>query len=152
MIYARNKYKLDSTKYSHLNRSNSNIEIQIVEISKPNYKTIVLANTYRPPSGSQPEFLNEITSVLEAIGGIRYPDLYLVGDLNLDHSPGRLNETTDSLVSLLKSYALTQLIDVPTRKTRNTSTILDVMYVKTTKEIHPYIIKTTLSTLQCTEG
>lgn len=72
MVYTKSKFKMHSTKYSHLNKSNPNIEMQIVEISKPNHKTILLVNTYRPPSGVQSDFLNESAQVLEETGGLRY--------------------------------------------------------------------------------
>lgn len=145
MIYAKSKYTLNSTKYSHLNLSNQNIEAQIVELTKINFKTIVLINIYRPPSGTQQDFLMEVTNLLEALGGLRYPDIYIVGDFNIDHTPSKQNDCTKSLISMLQSYGLSQHIKVPTRRTSTTSTILDVMYVKTEKIIHPYIIKTAVS-------
>lgn len=145
MIYAKKKYILNTTKYGHLNRSNSNIEVQIVEVSKVNFKTVVLINIYRPPSGLQQDFLLEIASILESLGDLRYPDLYIVGDLNMDHMPGKLNENTQTLISLMQTHGLSQMISVPTRRTVATSTILDIMYIRSKKELHPYILKTSMS-------
>lgn len=144
MIYAKKKYTLNSTKYKHLNRSNQNIEAQIVEITKRNFKTIILINTYRPPSGIH-DFVTEVGNILETLETTRYPDIYLVGDLNLDHTLSKQNDNTKSLISLTQTHGLSQYIKVPTRKTRTTSTLLDVMYIKTSKSIHPYIIKTAMS-------
>lgn len=75
----------------------------------------------------------------------RYSDIYLVGDLNLDHTPNSKTGITITLENYLKSHGLTQYINKTTRKTRSTNTILDVMYIKTGMSIEPFSINTSLS-------
>lgn len=62
MVYAKKKFKPDDAKYRHLNQSNSNIELQLIELSKSNLKTIILINAYRPPSGMQAKFVRSRTT------------------------------------------------------------------------------------------
>lgn len=145
MVFAKKGYKLDSTKFSSLNICNSSVEVQVVEITKPNHKTNILVNTYRPPSGSQSDFLTHIQAIMSEISTLRYQDVFLFGDLNLDHSRNMKNETTKTLENSLKGFGLTQLISKPTRKASSTSTLIDVLYGKTSRKIHPFIIQSSLS-------
>lgn len=86
------------------------------------------------------DHIKEMSQLLECS-----PDIYVVGDVNLDHLPKSMNETTSNLITLLKSFGLSQYIKDPTRVTANTKTLLDVMYIKTTKKINTFVIKTSLS-------
>lgn len=104
-----------------------------------------IVNLYRPPSGVQSEFLEHITKLSDVFQEDNSHDLYLTGDVNLDHLCKQPNETTTSLSSLLKSYGFTQYIKEPTRVTATTKTTLDVMYVKTSKLIEPMVTRTMLS-------
>lgn len=45
----------------------------------------------------------------------------------------------------MQTFGLSQYITVPTRKTVTTNTLLDVIYIKTDKIIHPYMMKTAVS-------
>lgn len=145
MVYAKNSYKLDSIKFNNLNICNENIEIQVVEVSKRNHKTNILLNIYRPPNGNQNEFLSTIRDTMHTLSDCRYPDIILLGDLNLDHSKGKRNDTTNSLLNSLKTHGLTQLISKPTRIAMTSSTLLDVLYVKTNRKTNPFVIQTALS-------
>lgn len=49
------------------------------------------------------------------------------------------------MLSVLKAHGLSQVINEPTRKTRTTATILEVIYVKTSKRIEPMVIDTCMS-------
>lgn len=75
----------------------------------------------------------------------RYTDIYLLGDLNMDHTHSKLNDNANTLISTLKSMGLTQVISNPTRRTATTQTILDVVDVKSHKDIIPFINPTSLS-------
>lgn len=63
----------------------------------------------------------------------------------MDHTPDKVTENTQSLISLMHTNGLSQIISAPTRQTVSTSTILDIMYVKTKKDLHPFTIKTSMS-------
>lgn len=72
LIYVNEFYNSDHNKYSHLNLSNANIELQFVEVTRPNYKTSIIANVYRPPNGNQQAFLDDLTSALHEASTARY--------------------------------------------------------------------------------
>lgn len=134
MTYVSDYYKSDSGNYEHLNISNSNIELQAVEVTRPNHKTTIVLNVYRPPKGNPQDFLNDINDGIMQASNIRYADLYLTGDLNLDHTADVKSEVTITLENSLNSFGLVQYITCPTRVTRTTSTLLDVHYIKTSEE------------------
>lgn len=70
MVFTKKKYDVNDTKFNCLNRSNQNIEAQVIEISKSNFKTIVIANIYRPPGGAQQAFITEINEILDALDNL----------------------------------------------------------------------------------
>lgn len=102
-------------------------------------------NVYSPPGGSQSDFLDDINHVLQVVNEVRYSDLYLLGDVNLDHTPGKQSEIKLNLENSLRSFGLEQCITCPTRRTGSTKTLIDVMYIRTAKKIKPFIIQTNLS-------
>lgn len=112
---------------------------------KQNNKTTIIVNLYRPPNGNQSDFLDHISDLTQAFQEDNLPVIYLTGDVNLDHAPKYLNETTNSLITLLMSYGLEQYIKEPTRVTASTKTTLDVMYVKTSKTIESVVSRSALS-------
>lgn len=145
LTYVNETYQVDSNIYAHLNRCNQDLEAQVLEIRKVNRKRVVVTNLYRPPSGNQKNFLNQISDILLGLKNLRYHDIYFLGDLNLDHTQGMANDLTKDLIALFQTYGLDQVIKGTTRKTRTTATIIDVIYVKTNKKIHPLIHPTSLS-------
>lgn len=118
LVYVNEFYNSDNNKYAHLNLNNPNIELQFVEISKVNYKTSIIANVYRPPNGNQQDFLSDLTTALQEASAARYSDLYLLGDINLDHTPGMKSDITMSLENSLSSLGMIQQITCPPGKQR----------------------------------
>lgn len=145
ITYIKNSYQVDDSKLAHLNISNSNLEAQLLIIKKYNNKTTIIVNLYRSPSGIQSEFLEHIQNLTQAFQGDNTQDIYLTGDVNVDHLSSHPSETTSSLSTILKLYGLVQFIKEPTRVTATTKTILDVMYIKTSKSIKPLVCKIALS-------
>lgn len=144
-IYVKSNCLTDSDKYAHMNLSNEDIELQLIYAKKGGDKSTIIINSYRPPSGNCKNFNTHLSQVLDKLNGERYSDIYLLGDLNLDHTPSRKDENTKSLQHLLKGFGLTQMIKCPTRRTISSSTLIDVAYVKTSKKIYPFIITTAMS-------
>ena len=50
-----------------------------------------------------------------------------------------LNNTTKNLISIMEQYQLTQTINTPTRKTMNSSSLLDVCLTPTPEKLISYI-------------
>lgn len=83
-LYVRDKYTCKTAKYNHLNCSNADIEIMIIEICLPSTTPMIILNCYGPPTGNVENAICQIQHVLDSIPSSN--ELYLLGDLNLDYS------------------------------------------------------------------
>jgi hypothetical protein len=88
---------------------------------------LTIAALYRPPhSANHPsthaQFLNDFPSLLDRLTAIKEP-IIIMGDLNFHFDDGE-NTYTKQLTSLLESYDLLQLVNVPTHTSGHT---LDVI-------------------------
>ena len=133
--YVENKYTVSDTELAHLNISNSDIELQCLTIKPKNLKKQIIINTYRPPKGNQTNFINLLLSTLDQLTDYKSNELYILGDFNID-----LIKKNDinvlNLKSLTTTYGLTQHISVPTRSTRNTTSIIDHIYTNADKIVN----------------
>lgn len=136
---------MDDSKFSHLNTSNPNIEIQIILVKKGTDKICIIINTYQPPNGDQSEFQQTIDKTLLELHKDRFADIYLLGDLNLDHHYSRKTEFRKNFENLINTFGLIQQITIPTRVTTSTASILDVIYIRTSKKLTPFVKKCSLS-------
>lgn len=143
--YVRADCFSDPSKYAHLNKCNEHIEVQIITAKKKNDRASVIINVYRPPSGNVEYFIEEITQIIEPIYSERYKDIFLLGDFNIDHGATRRTKATKSLESALLGYGLYQYINCPTRVTLSSKSLIDVIYIRTSKEVYPFTITTTIS-------
>lgn len=88
-------------------------------------KKVAIGVIYRPPSTDIPQFLNEFEDILGKI----YPvvdEVICAGDFNIDLL--NLNsKVTDSFTEILESFKLKQIMDCPTRISKSTSTLLDLI-------------------------
>ena len=88
--------------------------MQLVRITSSTSCSVFLANIYRPPRCPVPEFLDELDDVVTYIYTASNDQWMLCGD---DNCPGLDVDGTcvdDSLVSLLDSLRLDQLVTSPT--------------------------------------
>lgn len=108
-------------------------------------KNTVITNIYRPPSGNTDCFIEEVSHIIEVISGERYKDIYLLGDFNIDHHANKRSKIVKSLESVLLGFGLVQYITTPTRVTLTTKSLIDVIYIRTNKVVHPFVITTMIS-------
>ena len=90
------------------------------------------SSIYRPPSALVDSFA-AIEQLVKQIDD-ENKEFYLLGDLNanmLDIS----NNATKNLISIMEQYQLTQTINTPTRKTMNSSSLLDVCLTPTPEKL-----------------
>lgn len=145
VTYVKSCFNMDVNKHSNLNTCTADIEAMIVEVTRGNRKKTIIVNLYRPPSGNQAVFLEAIPEILQTVSRERYADIFLLGDMNLDHTPDTMSDITHQLSITLNSFGLKQHITCPTRVTGRKKTLIDVAYIRTSKNIHPYIIQISLS-------
>lgn len=143
--YIATSCRSDPHKYANLSCCNDDVEMQVISVSKGQDKGAIIINTYRPPSGNPQVFLDYISHVVGEVSMERYRDIYLVGDLNLDHTEGRSHEQTRNLISIMKMHGFSQLIKKPTRMTIHTQSLLDIIYIRSKKKTTPLILATSIS-------
>lgn len=149
MTYIRLPAIINSEKYSHIQYSNPDIELQILLVKRGMNKSTMVLNLYRPPSGCLQNFQDHLLTALRTVTQERYADIYLLGDLNLDHTPDAKSEFTKNLsiinIISINTFGLHQIISKPTRVTLTTATLIDVIYVRTKQNTCPIIRKVALS-------
>lgn len=96
LAYVAEGVTFNANQYMMLNRSEDSLEMQIFNVKKGNDKESIIVNLYRPPSGNFNAFMNHIQQVLDTSNTERYHNIYIIGDVNLDHLPPINNEQTRS--------------------------------------------------------
>ena len=120
MLYIR-----DSLKPEPMSALNNMSKIQVfwTKITLPFQNVKILFSTiYRPPD-SKVEYFNPIVDNIESASILGY-DMVITGDLNINCMPYKCNDS-NNIVKITKLFALTQLIDRPTRVTLESSTLID---------------------------
>ena len=103
---------------------NDNLEILIIEISKPRSKPFLVGTWYRPPNSSR-DLMNLFENTIERIDAENC-ELYLVGDINCNLLSQDYDTYTSDLVNIFEIYDLTQMITEPTRITPVSQTLIDL--------------------------
>lgn len=145
MTYYRAEFIADHRVYSRFNLSNVDIELQTVYIKKSQNKGCILLNVYRPPKGNLQAFVDQLLDISQQINLDRYSDIYVTGDMNIDHRPSARSPLTTSFIHNMKSLGFTQIIEKSTRVSSTTATLIDVMYVKSLKELSSFVIPCAIS-------
>lgn len=145
LIYTSTKCTVDTTTYQSLNISNPHIETQTIIAKRLGDRSTVIVNTYRPPSGDPTLAQSHLENVLHRISSERFADIYVLGDINLDHSRSKRTTPTKNLIHMFNVHGLSQKITSPTRISKTTKSIIDVVYVKSDKIISPFILPLALS-------
>jgi hypothetical protein len=107
-----------------------NFELSVIELIR--YKVIIIC-IYRSPDGKIDTFFNKLELVIQKLMGKR-KTLILCGDWNinlLQPSPH-----TRELNDLLLRYNLKHSVNAPTRITKTTATLLDVMITNERKSVN----------------
>jgi hypothetical protein len=116
---------------------NSTVESICLQISEKNAKSFLITTLYRPPSGSNylsktfNDSLNELLTDIDTTG----LESILLGDANVNYS--KKSENKDFKMSL-SSNGYKQLVTEPTRITKDSSSLVDI--IATTR---PEVIKET---------
>ena len=103
---------------------NNQIESVWIEVRFPNSKSFLLNFSYRPPSSLQSWIDSYEIQISNAL--IENDDIYMLGDFNLDYNTH--NYGNNKWSNMTVTYGLTQMITVPTRITKFSSTTIDHIY------------------------
>ena len=106
--------RYSETKYSSLNISSPDLEMQWVSISLDKVRPIIIINIYRPPQGNCEKGCELI---LDSFTRANYKDnteFFLLGDFNVDYADSK-SKNFKELNFTTKSLGLKQLVNFPTR-------------------------------------
>ena len=100
------------------------LENLIVEITKPQSKSILVSNWYRPPD-SLVSLFNDFETMIGALDAENL-EYFLLGDLNVDFTPSTTSANKSTVAELFDIYGLSRLIEEPTRITEKSNTMIDL--------------------------
>ena len=125
-VYVREDFSCDSCKFSELNMSNDQIEIQWLVVSKGKSKKMLIGNVYRPPTSSDKNvFITELNNLIGQINDLDKYDVVITGDMNINVLVD--SNERDNLYGTLGDYTLRQLISDPTRVAES-QTCIDLLF------------------------
>ena len=103
------------------------IEATAIKVSPSNSPSFILIAVHRPSSHSplEPHLTNFLDGVIESCPSM--DDVVMLGDFNLNQL--ERNNTTVQMDNICLTYSLQQLIDLPTRVTETSSTLIDLIFV-----------------------
>ena len=146
-------YVTDKLKIEQRSDLETNAECVWLEVDLSSSRQILIGNFYRPPGGpyAKENFMEYLERSL-ATAANEKKEILLLGDFNCDMT--RPNAITKKLQSILKAYGLTQIIKEPTRVTKGSSTLIDIIATTHLQYIQaPRVINNSLSdhhTVACT--
>ena len=100
----------------------TDLECLVLKIEEPFQGAV--ANVYRPPKYSIPQFLQNLKKLMEALD-IMTDNIIVCGDFNEDY----LSATNKPIASFFEDHGYVQLIDMPTTAKH---TLLDTIYIQAT--------------------
>ena len=120
-------YISDNVSYRHRpDLEHAEIESISIEISYPNTKPFLLNIVYRPPNSHQ-HWIYIFESMLKSYEEF-YHEYHVLGDFNFNFIPEKKSFENKEWTNILLKYGLIQLVNVPTRVTKKSSTIIDHIY------------------------
>jgi len=105
-------------------------ELSVIELAS--YAIIVIC-TYRSPDGKTDAFFNKLEMIIQKLI-VKHKTLILCGDWNINFL--QTSPHTRELNNLLLWYNLKRTVNVPTRITKTTATLLDVVITNEKKSIN----------------
>ena len=123
------------------------LEMICIQITLPFQKSMYVISIYRSPS-CDVSFFEKLEARLESIcsSGSSIDEILVFGDFNCDYSKLKYTRLFHKLDYLTSSYNFIQLIDIFTRVTKNSASIIDLAFTtRTSKIVEHGCIMTSLS-------
>lgn len=118
---------LNSIEFEQLHLNCSPVLEELWLKIKLKNKNIVIGTVYRPPASSVSDFLVSLENSLSQLHTYCH-DLICGGDINIDLLNVE-NQQSQNFMKTIELFDLKQTINSPTRITKNTSTLIDVILV-----------------------
>lgn len=112
------------------NFNSDTFECMIAEIggNVNSMSKIVVVSLYRPPGADLQSFASELPVFLAQFEKRSRKKLILAGDFNINFLNYETHQPTNECVNLMLSYSLVPMINLPTRVTEITSTMIDNIF------------------------
>ena len=128
-------YIKDTICFNRREDFSDEIENVFVDLLFPDTKPILLGFLYRPPD--QPGFLDKLSTAIINTTNFDNQEVYILGDLNMNliYSGRRIPNSVRKYREFCALHGLSQLIEAPTRITKNTATLLDHVLTNCTEKV-----------------
>ena len=125
-VYVKEDFSCDDQMFANLNKSNEQIEIQWLVISKGKSKKILIGNVYRPPTSSDKNvFIRELNNLIGQINNLDHYDVIITGDMNINVLVD--SNEKENMYGTMGDYILRQMINDPTRVAES-QTCIDLLF------------------------
>ena len=121
MIYLKN-----TLHFQHVKDLGLNLETIWIKTKVRNVKSFLICVMYRPPNSSVDYF--DLMSAMMSNALDFDCELIILGDLNCDLLSDNVDSSTRSLMTVMQGSLLSQLIEIPTRVTQHSKTLIDHIY------------------------
>ena len=140
-IFVHESIRVKKTIMSEITDS---VEILVLE-TEINDKTFVIGEFYRKPNTNPTDLINYLTtSVLPKI--CKYDSVFIGCDQNVDYLTTKKFIAADDLFTIMINNNLIPTINLPTRVTHESATLIDNIYVKTNcKKLKSYVLVDNIS-------
>ena len=124
--------------YENFMYLDSQIESTFCEIHMKNQPNIIIGSIYKHPNLSITEFNNTHLAPLLDKASEERKILILLGDFNINLNNLGTDSHVESFMDILGSYSLSPLINIPTRLSNSSKTLIDNIFISTNpfKEIY----------------
>ena len=122
-VYVKQGFDIQVKK--DLSCSSQHIEMQVLEIIRPNLKNIFIGNVYRPPQG---KFKNFNDVILKLIARTKNRPTFIVGDINLNILAYERDTKVRNFLQKMIQKSFLPSITKPTRITRKKETCIDNIF------------------------
>ena len=126
LLYMRNDLLYDNLGGDFFNIYNQDVEITTIKINRPHTRKLYLILVYRPPNGNIANARDHLNNITKLISHLDTSDIIIGGDLNIDFSRPR-KEDTKKLKHFSTKNNLTQHIKDPTRP-MDSDAIIDLIF------------------------
>ena len=126
MIKSSLSYRLRSD-LSMINNFSESLFVEIPKNNNNYHKDILIGVIYRPPNENMDIFNDYVTNLLDSLQ-TENKVIYLCGDFNINLLNSSTHTETDNFLNCLYSHSIFPLISKPTRKARNSATLIDNIF------------------------
>ena len=105
------------------------IECLFIELSQNGNHNILLGCIYRPPNTDPTLFNSTILDILKCTDDKGYKTIAIAGDFNLDLIKSNTHTPTSEFMHNLLTYSFLPAINIPTRITNHSKTLIDNIFV-----------------------